>query len=312
MNHIHSVWTEKYRPLTIAECILPKATASEFTGFIKLGKIPNILLAGPAGTGKTTAALALCRELGYDHIVINGSNEGRLIDTLRTKITNFASSVSLDGSRKCVILDEADYIPAEIQAALRGFMEEFASNCSFILTCNFPNRIMEAIHSRCAVIDFTIPKAERQTLIIELFKRISMILDTEGVTYDKRALVTMVGKFFPDMRRLLNELQRKGTDGIDAGSLEGAVESDLAELVKHLKGKNFRDVRKWVATTPNLDIAYIARQLYDNMYELCVHEDMPNLIMLLAEYQYKNAFVADKEINIMAMLVEVMAAVRFK
>jgi DNA polymerase III delta prime subunit len=312
MNHIHSVWTEKYRPLTIAECILPKATASEFTGFIKLGKIPNILLAGPAGTGKTTAALALCRELGYDHIVINGSNEGRLIDTLRTKITNFASSVSLDGSRKCVILDEADYIPAEIQAALRGFMEEFASNCSFILTCNFPNRIMEAIHSRCAVIDFTIPKAERQTLIIELFKRISMILDTEGVTYDKRALVTMVGKFFPDMRRLLNELQRKGTDGIDAGSLEGAVESDLAELVKHLKGKNFRDVRKWVATTPNLDIAYIARQLYDNMYELCVHEDMPNLIMLLAEYQYKNAFVADKEINIMAMLVEIMAAVRFK
>ena len=312
MNHIHSVWTEKYRPLTIAECILPKATASELAGFIKLGKIPNILLAGPAGTGKTTAALALCRELGYDHIVINGSNEGRLIDTLRTKITNFASSVSLDGSRKCVILDEADYIPAEIQAALRGFMEEFASNCSFILTCNFPNRIMEAIHSRCAVIDFTIPKAERQTLIIELFKRISMILDTEGVTYDKRALVTMVGKFFPDMRRLLNELQRKGTDGIDAGSLEGAVESDLAELVKHLKGKNFRDVRKWVATTPNLDIAYIARQLYDNMYELCVHEDMPNLIMLLAEYQYKNAFVADKEINIMAMLVEVMAAVRFK
>lgn len=312
MNHIHSVWTEKYRPLVIADCILPKATASEFAGFIKLGKIPNMLLAGQAGTGKTTAALALCRELEYDYIVINGSNEGRLIDTLRTKITNFASSVSLDGSRKCVILDEADYIPAEIQAALRGFMEEFASNCSFILTCNFPNRIMEAIHSRCAVIDFTIPKDERQTLIIELFKRISMILDAEGVKYDKRALVTMVGKFFPDMRRLLNELQRKGTDGIDSGSLDGAVESDLADLVKNLKSKNFKEVRKWTATTPNLDIGYISRQLYDNMYELCVHEDMPNLIMLLAEYQYKNAFVGDKEINVMAMLVEIMAAVRFK
>lgn len=312
MNHIHSVWTEKYRPLVIADCILPKATASEFAGFIKLGKIPNMLLAGQAGTGKTTTALALCRELEYDYIVINGSNEGRLIDTLRTKITNFASSVSLDGSRKCVILDEADYIPAEIQAALRGFMEEFASNCSFILTCNFPNRIMGAIHSRCAVIDFTIPKDERQTLIIALFKRISMILDAEGVKYDKRALVTMVGKFFPDMRRLLNELQRKGVDGIDSGSLDGAVESDLADLVKNLKSKNFKEVRKWVATTPNLDIGYISRQLYDNMYELCVHEDMPNLIMLLAEYQYKNAFVADKEINVMAMLVEIMAAVRFK
>lgn len=312
MNHIHSVWTEKYRPLVIADCILPKATASEFAGFIKLGKIPNMLLAGQAGTGKTTTALALCRELEYDYIVINGSNEGRLIDTLRTKITNFASSVSLDGSRKCVILDEADYIPAEIQAALRGFMEEFASNCSFILTCNFPNRIMEAIHSRCAVIDFTIPKDERQSLIIALFKRIGTILDAEGVKYDKRALVTMVGKFFPDMRRLLNELQRKGTDGIDSGSLDGAVESDLADLVKNLKSKNFKEVRKWVATTPNLDIGYISRQLYDNMYELCVHEDMPNLIMLLAEYQYKNAFVADKEINVMAMLVEIMAAVRFK
>lgn len=311
MSQIHSVWTEKYRPKVVADCILPKQTAAEFNGFIKEKKIPNLLLCGPAGTGKTTAALALCNELGYDYIIINGSNEGRLIDTLRTKITNFASSVSLDGSRKCVILDEADYIPAEIQAALRNFMEEFASNCSFILTCNFPNRIMDAIHSRSAVVDFTIPKAERPEMIIALFKRVATILTNEGVPFDKQALVSLIGKYFPDMRRLLNELQRKGSAGIDAGSLIGAVESDLAELVGFLKTKNFREVRKWVATTPNLDISYISKQLYDNMYELCVHEDMPNLILLLAAYQYKNAFVADKEINIMAMLVEIMAEVRF-
>lgn len=312
-NVIHSVWTEKYRPHVIANCILPKATASEFEGFIKVKKIPNLLLCGPAGTGKTTTALALCHELEYDWIVINCSNEGRLIDTLRTKITNFASSVSLEDKRKCVILDESDYLPNEIQAALRSFIEEFAGNCSFILTCNFPNRIMSALHSRCAVIDFTIPRDERESLIIKLYKRVATILEQESITFDKKALGAMVSKFFPDMRRLLNELQRKGVGGsIDAGSISGAVESDLMELVGFLKSKNFRETRKWVATTPNLDLGYISKELYNNMYEICVHEDMPTLVMLLAEYQYKNSFVADKEINAMALFCEVMTSVRFK
>ena len=312
-NLLHSVWTEKYRPTKIEDCILPVTAAKEFQGFIKQGKIPNLLLCGPAGTGKTTTAIALCSELGYDYMIINGSNEGRLIDTLRTKITNFASSMSLEATRKCVILDEADYVPQEIQAAMRSFMEEFSSNCAFIMTCNFPNRIMDALHSRCAVVDFTISKDERELMIVKLYKRVTAILAAEGVEFDKRAVGTMISKFFPDMRRLLNEMQRKGVSGeINAGSLGGTVESDLAELVKHLKDKNFREVRKWCATTPNLDISYISRELYSSMYDICVHEDMPNLILLLAQYQYRNAFVADKEINIMAMFVEIMTEVRFK
>lgn len=310
---IHSVWTEKYRPSKIADCILPKATAQEFAGFIAKGNIPNLLLCGPAGTGKTTTAIAMCKELGYDFTIVNCSNEGRLIDTLRNRITNFATALSFDGNRKCVILDEADYLPNEIQAALRSFIEEYSSNCSFIMTCNFPNRIMDALHSRSAVVDFTIPKDERQELIVKLYKRVSLILTDEGVAFDKSALVTMVSKYFPDMRRLLNELQRKSTNGeINAGSLTGSVESDLAELLKYLKDKNFRDVRKWVATTPNLDMAYVCRELYDSMYDVCVHEDMPTLILLMAQYQYRNAFVADKEINMMALLVEIMSEVRFK
>lgn len=312
-NLLHSVWTEKYRPTKIEDCILPVTAAKEFQGFIKQGKIPNLLLCGPAGTGKTTTAIALCNELGYDYMIINGSNEGRLIDTLRTKIANFASSMSLEATRKCVILDEADYVPQEIQAAMRSFMEEFSSNCAFIMTCNFPNRIMDALHSRCAVVDFTISKDERELMIVKLYKRVTAILAAEGVEFDKRAVATMISKFFPDMRRLLNEMQRKGVSGeINAGSLGGTVESDLAELVKHLKDKNFREVRKWCATTSNLDISYISRELYSSMYDICVHEDMPNLILLLAQYQYRNAFVADKEINIMAMFVEIMTEVRFK
>lgn len=313
MAKLHSIWTEKYRPQTIKDCILPKATRKELTGFIKSGKIPNLMLTGSAGTGKTTAATALCRELDYEVLIINGSNEGRLIDTLRTKITNFASTVSLDGRRKCVILDEADYIGPEVQAALRNFTEEFSGNCSFVFTCNFPNRIIAPLHSRCAVIDFAIPKDERQDLILQLFKRISTILETEEVSYDKKVLVTMVGKFFPDMRRLLNELQRKGVNGeIDAGSLVGSGVDDIAELVGYLKDKNFREMRKWVGSTTNLDISYISRSLYDKMYDICQPDSMPNLILLIADYQYKDAHVADKEINIVAMLTELMMNVEFK
>lgn len=310
---IQSVWVEKYRPQVITDCILPKATKKEFQGFIKSGKIPNLLLHGPAGTGKTTAALALCSELDYEVLLVNGSNEGRLIDTLRNKITNFASSVSLDGRRKCVILDEADYLGSEVQAALRSFIEQFASNCSFILTCNFPNRIIQAIHSRCACIDFTVPKDERQPMIIDLYKRVAYILGEEGVEFDKQVLATMIGKFFPDMRRLLNELQRKGINGsIDTGSLGGNSVDEIAELIGFLKDKNFKEIRKWVASTTNLDISFIGRSLYDKMYDICEAESMPNLILLIADYQYKDAHVADKEINIMALLTEIMMNVEFK
>lgn len=313
MPKIHSIWTEKYRPKAIKETILPKSTRDELEGFIKQGKIPNLLFHGGPGQGKTTVALALCEELDYEVLMINGSNEGRLIDTLRTKITNFASTVSLDGRRKCVILDEADHIGPEIQAALRNFSEEYSVNCSFIFTCNYPNRIIQPLHSRCAVVDFGIPKTERQNLIIQLYKRVADILDKESVVYDKQALVSMVGQYFPDMRRLLNELQRRGVTGeINSGSLSGGSMDEIGELLGHLKDKNFREMRKWVGSTTNLDISHISRVLYDRMYDICKPESMPNLILLIADYQYKDAHVADKEINIAAMLTEIMMSVEFK
>lgn len=215
------LFVEKYRPRVISDCILPKATAKEFKSFIEKGAIPNLLLVGPAGTGKTTSAIALCNELDYEYIMINGSNEGRLIETIRSKITLFGSSMSIEGKRKCVIVDEADGMPNDPQLALRNLIEELSSNCSFILTCNFPNRIIPAIHSRSAVVDYTIPVKEREPLILALFKRVKTILDNEKIEYDNKALAAMVAKFFPDMRRLLNELQRRGTNG--------AIGSDLGQ-----------------------------------------------------------------------------------
>ena len=307
------LFVEKYRPRVISDCILPKATAKEFKSFIEKGAIPNLLLVGPAGTGKTTSAIALCNELDYEYIMINGSNEGRLIETIRSKITLFGSSMSIEGKRKCVIVDEADGMPNDPQLALRNLIEELSSNCSFILTCNFPNRIIPAIHSRSAVVDYTIPVKEREPLILALFKRVKTILDNEKIEYDNKALAAMVAKFFPDMRRLLNELQRRGTNGaIGADALDNDAGGDIDTLVGYLKDKSFRDVRKWVATTPNLDLPAICRELYNRMYELCVPNDMPQLVLFLSEYQYKAAFVSDQEINTMALMVEIMMQVNFK
>lgn len=307
------LWVEKYRPKTIEDCILSKTIKREFQSFVDKGAIPNLLLVGPAGTGKTTAAIALCNQLDYEFIMINGSAEGRLIETIRSKITLFGSSMSIEGKRKCVIVDEADGMPNDPQLALRNLIEELSSNCSFILTCNFPNRIIPAIHSRSAVVDYTIPVKEREPLILALFKRVKTILDNEKIEYDNKALAAMVAKFFPDMRRLLNELQRRGTNGaIGADALDNDAGGDIDTLVGYLKDKSFRDVRKWVATTPNLDLPAICRELYNRMYELCVPNDMPQLVLFLSEYQYKAAFVSDQEINTMALMVEIMMQVNFK
>lgn len=307
------LWVEKYRPKTIEDCILSKTIKREFQSFVDKGAIPNLLLVGPAGTGKTTAAIALCNQLDYEFIMINGSAEGRLIETIRSKITLFGSSMSIEGKRKCVIVDEADGMPNDPQLALRNLIEELSSNCSFILTCNFPNRIIPAIHSRSAVVDYTIPVKEREPLILALFKRVKTILDNEKIEYDNKALAAMVAKFFPDMRRLLNELQRRGTNGaIGADALDNEAGGDIDTLVGYLKDKSFRDVRKWVATTPNLDLPAICRELYNRMYELCVPNDMPQLVLFLSEYQYRSSFVADQEINTMAMMTQIMMDVRFK
>ncbi len=307
------LWVEKYRPKTIEDCILSKTIKREFQSFVDKGAIPNLLLVGPAGTGKTTAAIALCNQLDYEFIMINGSAEGRLIETIRSKITLFGSSMSIEGKRKCVIVDEADGMPNDPQLALRNLIEELSSNCSFILTCNFPNRIIPAIHSRSAVVDYTIPVKESEPLIPALFKRVKTILDNEKIEYDNKALAAMVAKFFPDMRRLLNELQRRGTNGaIGADALDNDAGGDIDTLVGYLKDKSFRDVRKWVATTPNLDLPAICRELYNRMYELCVPNDMPQLVLFLSEYQYKAAFVSDQEINTMALMVEIMMQVNFK
>ena len=314
MNFLENrVWVEKYRPKKVADCILPPATAKEFDSFIERGQIPNLLLCGPAGTGKTTAAIALCNELDYEFIMINGSNEGRLMETVRSTITQFGSSLSLEGKRKCVIVDEAEGMPNDPQMALRNMIEELSSNCSFILTCNFPNRIIPAIHSRCAVVDYTVQAKDKESMIVALFKRVRVILDAEGVKYEAKALGAMVTKFFPDMRRLLNELQRRSSVGsIDAETISNDSSGDIDSLIGFLKDKSFRDIRKWVATSPNLEMSSICRELYTRMYEICEQEDMPQMVLLMADYQYRDAFCSDKEINCMALLTEFILSIRFK
>lgn len=310
----HVIYVEKYRPSKVSECILPSKTASIAKAFVEQGNIPNLMLTGPAGTGKTTLAKALASELGYDVMMINGSNEGRLIDTLRTKIVEFASAVSFTGARKMVIIDEADYMPADtVQAAFRNICEEFAANCSFVLTCNFPNRLIEPIHSRCTVIDFTVPAEEKASMAKQMFMRVSEILNTENVEFEKAAVAEVVKRYFPDFRRTLNELQRYASTGkIDAGILTTNSGLDIDNLVAILKTKNFKEMRKWVATTPSLDINVICRKLYDGAYDYVQADSIPQLVIDLADFQYKNAFVADKEINIAAMLTTLMANLEWK
>lgn len=307
------LWCEKYRPKTIAECILPKSLKDTFQQIVEKGELPNLMFSGTAGLGKTTVARALCDQLGIDYIIINGSEEGN-IDTLRTKIRQFASTVSLHGGYKCVILDEADYLnPQSTQPALRGFIEEFANNCRFILTCNFKNRIIEPLHSRCGVIDFKFDKKQLAVLCGQFLSRFKNILSYENVTYDEAILAELILKHAPDWRRVLNEAQRYAVGGnIDSGILVTLNDKSIKDLMTSLKSKNFKSMREWVVNNIDTEPHAIFRKIYDNLNEYLQPQSVPQIIIILADYQYKNAFVADHELNVVACMTEVMANAEWK
>ena len=307
------LWVEKYRPSKIDDCILPKNLKETFKQFVQSGELPNFLFCGTAGVGKTTVAKALCNEIGAEYLLINGSEESG-IDILRTKIKSFASTVSLTDAKKVVILDEADYLnPNSTQPALRAFIEEFSNNCRFIFTCNFKNRIIEPLHSRCSVIDFKIENSEKQEIAASFFKRTMGILKQENIEADQKVVAELVTKHFPDWRRVLNELQRYSVSGkIDAGILVNVTEDSFKELVKNMKDKNFTEVRKWVAKNGDSETINIFKQLYNTASENMESASIPQLVLILADYQYKAAFVADHELNLMAALTEVMAQCKMK
>jgi len=307
----HLLWTEKYRPKTIEDCILPERLKLPFQEYVNQRNIPNLLLAGGAGVGKTTVAKALCNEVGCDYIVINGSDESG-IDTFRTKIKNYASSMSLTGGRKVIIIDEADYLnPNSTQPALRNAIEEFASNCSFIFTCNYKNRIIEPLHSRCAVIEFSLKNGEKAKMASAFFKRIQSVLQSESVDYDDKVIVELIKKHFPDFRRIINELQRYSQFGkIDTGVLAQIGDISIAEIVKFIRDKDFGSIRKWVATN-DVDSNTLYRKLYESMYDVMKPQSIPQAVLILADYQYKAAFVADQEINTVACLTEIMVNCEF-
>lgn len=307
------LWVEKYRPTKIDDCILPQSIKNTFKDIINSGDLPNMMFSGTAGVGKTTVARALCNELDLDHIVINGSEEGN-IDTLRGKIKQFASTVSLHGGVKVVILDEADYLnPQSTQPALRGFIEEFSRNCRFILTCNFKNRIIEPLHSRCSVYEFAIPNSEKPKVAAQFFKRLVDILSFEKVDNDPKVVAALVEKHFPDWRRVINECQRYSISGkIDAGVLTNLVEDNIKVLMKSLKEKDFKTMRKWVVDNIDTEPQAIFRKIYDYMYDYIKPESIPNVVVTLADYQYKNAFVADHELNVVACMTELMVNAEFK
>ena len=306
------LWVERYRPSTVEDLILPEGIKNTFRDIIGEGKIPNLILSGSAGTGKTSAAMVLCKELDCDYIIINGSDEGRLIETLRNKLTQYCSSVSMSGGRKVVIIDEADYMtPDSVQPGMRGFMETFSSNCSFIFTCNFKNRIIEPIHSRCAVIDYS--ASDSQQMCAEFMERCNFILKEEGIESDPKVVAELIMKHFPDFRRVLNELQRYSVSGkIDSGILLNISDTNMNELVEALKSKNFKLVRTWVVNNLDNDPQKVYRKIYDKLYEKCDPSSIPAIILVIANYQYKSAFVADQEINLMACLVEIMSNAKFK
>jgi len=309
------LWVEKYRPQKIEDCILPETTKKTFQEFLDKGEVPNLLLAGPAGCGKTTVAKALCIELGVDYYVINGSDEGRFLDTVRNTAKNFASTVSLASTakHKVIIIDEADNTTNDVQLLLRAFCEEFHGNCRFIFTCNYKNRIIEPLHSRCAVIEFGIKGKERSSIAMEFFKRLTHILDSENVEADKKVLVELINKHFPDWRRVLNECQRYSVGGkIDSGILASFSDISINELVKNLKEKNFAEVRKWIVSNLDNDTTVLLRRIYDNLYDSLVPGSIPAAVLVLAKYQYQSAFVADQEINILACLTELMVECEFK
>ena len=304
---------EKYRPHTVEDCILPDRIKSVFQEYVNEGNIPNLMLTGPAGCGKTTIAKAMCEQLGLNHLFINSSDE-RGIDMLRTKIKGYASTVSLTGGRKVIILDEADYLTPEAQAALRGAIEEFSENCSFIFTCNFKARLIDALHSRCAVVDFGLKGDEKPKMAVKMLKRLEQILTTEGIQYEKAVLVKMVERYFPDYRRLLNELQRHSVSGsIDAGVVS-QLDSlrSLNDLIKALKDKDFSAMRKWVVVNSDVDTSRIYRNIYDGLCEFLKPESVPEAVVILARYQYQQAFCADTELNLVACLTELMVSCEIK
>lgn len=307
------LWVEKYRPQTIEDCILPSELKQTFQQFVDNEEIPNLLLTGTAGVGKTTIAKAMLEQIGCTYMMINGSEESG-IDTLRTKIKNFASTVSMDGKRKYVILDEADYLnPQSTQPALRGFIEEFSKNCGFILTCNFRNRIIEPLHSRCSTVEFRIPNAEKPKLASQFMKRVQHILETENVKSNDDVVATLIGKFFPDWRRTLNELQRYSATGqIDSGILVNLSDSSIQELLSFIKNKEFTNTRKWIVHNLDNDPSRIYRRIYDSLYDSVAPSSIPHCVLILADYSYKSAFVADQEINLLACLTEIMQQVEFK
>ena len=309
------IWVEKYRPKTIDECILPDNIKKTFKEFLNRGEIPNMLLAGPPGVGKTTVAKALCNELGVDFYVINGSDEGRFLDTVRNNAKNFASTVSLasEAKHKVIIIDEADNTGNDVQLLLRAFIEEFAGNCRFIFTCNYKNKILEPLHSRCAVVDFSIRGKEKQQIAAAFFQRLNFILEQERIETDKKVLVELINKHFPDWRRVLNECQRYSVSGkIDSGILAAFSDVAVNDLIKNLKAKNFPEVRKWVNSNMDNDTSVLFRRIYDSLYESLVPNTIPAAVLVIAKYQYQMAFVADQEINMLACLTEIMVECEFK
>ena len=307
------LWVEEYRPQTIDDCILPQSLKTLFQSFIEKGEVSNLLFSGTPGVGKTTVAKALCEQMNCDWIMINGSEEGG-IDVLRNKIKNFASTVSLSGGKKVVILDEADYLnPQSTQPALRGFVEEFHKNCRFILTCNFKNRIIEPLHSRFSNIEFRISPRDKGKLATKLFERVTYILKEQNIEYEEAVVAELIKKHFPDFRKLINELQRYSVSGaIDAGILVNVSDENLKTLVAHLKTKEFGNMRKWVVNNLDNDPVKIFRKIYDSMYTTLQPETIPHAVLIIADYQYKSAFVADQEINLVACLTELMSQVKFK
>jgi len=309
------LFCEKYRPQVIDDCILPDDTKKTFKEFVEKGEIPNLLLSGPPGIGKTTIAKALCNELGADFYVINGSDEGRFLDTVRNQAKNFASTVSLTGSskHKVIIIDEADNTGNDVQLLLRANIEAFYNNCRFIFTCNYKNKIIEPLHSRCAVIDFTIKGKQKAQLAGSFFKRLQNILDAERIEYDQKVVAELVSKHFPDFRRVLNECQRYSTGGqIDSGILASFSDIPVNELIKYLKEKNFSEVRKWVVSNLDNDSTLILRRVYDSCYDSLVPASIPAAVLVIAKYQYQCAFVADQEINLLAALTEIMCECEFQ
>jgi DNA polymerase III delta prime subunit len=309
------LWVEKYRPKTISDCILPEETKTMFQEFLDKGEIPNLLLSGPPGIGKTTIARALCEQLKCDYIIINGSDEGRFLDTVRNQAKNFASTVSLsaDAKHKVIIIDEADNTTHDVQLLLRANIEAFYNNCRFIFTCNFKNKILEPLHSRCAVIDFAISGKHKPTIAAEFFKRLSQILDSEGVESDKKVLAQLINKHFPDWRRVLNECQRYAVGGkIDSAILASFSDVSVNDLIRNLKEKNFPEVRKWVVDNLDNDPSVLLRRVYDALYSTLEGPSIAAAVLIVAKYQYQIAFVADQEINLLAALTEIMVECEFK